>query len=241
MSSLTKNWYFLATASLLLFPAATFGSATYSVEINSVCIQGTCPPPAGAAGAVLYGDSTSGSGSHTEVVNGDTYDVSWTYSASFGADGTEFIVDPTVTYEGASPTAQSDTITFDLFQSFYDDTPGTWDGSYTETVPLDISGGAGTGSSASAQVCYYSSQRACLPLVGPFTGPGYELVQNTGNITPGSNDTLTGDYQFTFVFGAGTTNGASESSTPEPSDVVTLGLAMLGMVAFGLRRRAKLT
>jgi hypothetical protein len=222
-------------AFLLLLP---FVASAGDIQINGICVVGTCPPPSGTSDALQFNQSiglTTGSYSLT-FPDTDQYSIAWSYSASYTAAGTELSINPVATYIGASPSVGNDDIAFDFFQNFYDNSSGSWDGSYTESVPLNIAGNVGAGSTASGQL-FYDSQP--LPLVGPF-GPGSYFGQYTESLTGLNDPTLAAEYQFTFDFVAGTQNGASASSVPEPYEALPLGLA-LGCVAWNrraARRRA---
>ncbi len=225
MPSPVKYWCFFA-AFLLLLPSAAFAG---DIQINGVCVVGTCPPPSGTSDAVQYGQSigpTTGSYSLT-FGDGDAYSITWSFSASYTSSGTELSINPVATYTGGSPSVGNDVINFNFFQNYYDSSPGTWDGAYTETVPLAVLGNVGAGSTASAEL-FYDGQG--LGLVGPF-GPGYHFAQNTVTLTGLDADTLAAEYEFTFDFQAGTQDGASESSpVPEPYEALPLGLALAGLV-----------
>jgi len=238
MSIRAKNGYFFA-AFLLLLPCAAFAA---DIQINGVCVLGTCPPPSGTSDALQLGQSIGPTAGSSSVIFADTdaYSVAWSYSASYTAGGTEIIVDPVVTYIGASPSVGSDVIAFDFFQNYYDASAGTWNGAYTETVPLALLGNVGAASTVSAEL-FYDGQG--LGLVGPF-GPGYHFGQNTETLTGLTAATLTAEYEFNFDFAAGTQTGASASSaTPEPYEALPLGLALAGLVCSRLvvRRSSRYT
>jgi hypothetical protein len=220
-------------ACLLLSP---FVASAADIEINGTCIQGTCPPPSGTSDAVQSGQSNSGASSYNLTINSDNYLISWTYSDSYTPNGTEIVINPTATFV-SGPSTTSDTITFDFFQNYY--TPGnniTYDGAYTETVPLDIEGNVGSSSTAQAEL-FYNGQG--LGLVGPV-GPGFHFQQNTANLSGLDSNTLSAEYEFTYIFGSNTTSGfiSSPSGVPEPSESLPLAALGIGFVAFTLRRRA---
>ena len=230
-------------AFLLLLP---FIASAGDIQINGTCVVGACPPPSGTSDALQFNQSiglTTGSYSLT-FADTDQYSITWSYSASYTAAGTQLFIDPAATYIGASPSVGNDDIAFDFFQNFYDNSPGSWDGSYTESVPLNISGNVGAGSTASGQL-FYDGQS--LPLVGPF-GLGSHLGQNTATLTGLTDPTLAAEYELVFDFQAGTQTGAGDSSpaassVPEPYEALPLGLA-LGCVAWNrraARRRASYT
>jgi hypothetical protein len=241
--SLSRRYWFLAIAVLLLLPSAAF--ATTSFAINTTCITGvglgTCPPPFPDPSAGLtYGASVSGSASYTYTFgDGDSYLVSWQYAASYGANGSYILAEPTATYIETSPSVGTDTLTFNMYETIYDNTPGSWDGVYTEYVPLFLSSNVGTGSTISGEL-YIDSTSGGLGLVGPY-GPGTWYGQNSVDLTSlGSGSTLVEDYRVTFVFAPGTQIGASGASVPEPALALPVGLALLGLGIHSLlaRRRA---
>jgi hypothetical protein len=223
-------------ACLLLSPFAAFAA---DIEINGTCIQGTCPPPAGTSDALQFGQSNASPGStpspYSLMVNGDTYSISWTYSDSF-TSGTEIVINPVATFV-SGPSTTTDTITFDFFQNYYTNISNpTWDGTYTETVPLDIEGPVASGSTASGEL-FYDGQG--LGLVGPV-GPGFHYKQNMVALTGLDLSTLSAEYEFTYTFAPGTTGGSiSSPSIPEPAETLPLALLGLGSCGFALRRRAK--
>lgn len=224
-------------AFLLLLP---FVASAGDIQINGTCVLGTCPPPSGTSDALQFNQSIGlTTGSYSLTLGTDQYSITWSYSASYTAAGTELSIDPVATYIGASPSVGNDTIDFNFFQNYYDNSPGSWDGAYTETVPLDLSGNVGAGSTVSGQL-FYDGQS--LPLVGPF-GPGSHFGQYTETLSGLTDPTLAAEYEFIFDFQAGTETGASASSVPEPYEVLPLGLT-LGCVVWSrraARRRASYT
>lgn len=224
MSTHPKKRYSLV-AFLLLLPSVVLAG---DIQIDGVCVLGTCPPPTGTSDALQLGQSIGPTpGSSSVAFGADPYSVAWTFAAAYTALGTSLSVDPVVTYTGASPSTTNDVITFNFFQNYYDASAGTWNGAYTETIPLNILGNVGAGSTASAEL-FYDGQG--LGLVGPF-GPGYHYGQNTVSLTGLTASTLSAEYEFTFDFQPGTLTGASESSpVPEPYQALPLGLALAGLV-----------
>ena len=246
MLSRTKNQYFLG-ATLLLLSSSAFAGA---ISIDGTCIVGTCPPATGTttqpAGSIAPSGSvplTSGTytGPALTFADGDTYSITYSYSASFPS-GTTVFFNPVVTYTGTTPSAGTDTINIDFYQSYYD--PGTsivWNGSYSESIPLVISGSAGAGSSSLAQLFYYTNLAPTLQGLGQVQqiGVGSHTGTNTATLTGLSGNTLVAEFEFTDVFGAGTTSSASISSpaVPEPAQTLPLGLALLGVAGYyGVRR-----
>jgi hypothetical protein len=173
--------------------------------------------------------------------NGDTYSITGSYAASYStALGSTISFDPTVTYMGASPSVAADTLTLTMFQNYFDTTPGSWAGNYTETIPLSISASAPAGSSAEGQITYDGMS---VGLVGPITSGSMTKTITTA-LDFGALDTsntLAAQAVLTFTFGKGAPTGASVSSlaapaVPEPALVIPGGLCLLAMV-FAARRR----
>jgi hypothetical protein len=150
-------------------------------------------------------------------------------------------VSPVVTYTGASPTTTNDIVTVDFFQNFYDTSSGTWDGTYTEHVPLSLTSNAASGSYVEGEL--YIDGTNGLGLAGPVGPGGSTYVQESENLTgfPGdTNSTLLYEYEFTFDFTAGTTSGATAASVPEPSQLLPLGVALSAVAIFGFVSRRRL-
>jgi hypothetical protein len=229
---------YLLLAFLLLLPFAAFAG---DIQINGVCVVGTCPPPSGTSDALQLGGSNSGSSSNGVFVNGDPYAVSWFYADSFPS-GTQILISPTVTYTGSTTTTTTDLITFNFFQNYYSTAGSSWNGSYTETVPLSVSAGVGSGSSATGELFYTTELGGGggLGLVTQ-TGAGSTTVSNTLTLSGLTGFTLEAEYEFTFEFNPGTTHGSSESSpVPEPAETSVVALALVGLVcgAVVARRRS---
>jgi hypothetical protein len=222
-----KSWYFLAVLVLLV----PFGAMAADVQINGTCVVGTCPPPnPGPTDAIQFNGSVGPTpGSYNLLFgDGDAYTISWIFSASYGNNGTEVSITPTATYTGSSPSAGNDVINFDFFQNFYDNSPGSWDGSYTETVPLQLFGNVGAGSVVQAEL-FIDGQG--LGLVGPY-GVGDHFGSNTENLTGLDAATLSYEYEFNYDFQAGTQRGSTASSVPEPYETLPLlGVVLLVLAA----------
>jgi len=224
-------------ACLLLSPFAAFAA---DIQINGSCIQGTCTS---SGDALTVGQSNASPGTtpspYSLVVNGDTYSVSWVYADSFPS-GTKIFIDPTVTFV-SGPSTTADTVNFDFFQNYSTDIPSpTFDGPFTETVPLTIAGNVGASSSASGELFYYTTGAPQGLGLVTQTGVGSTDVTNSATLSGLDGSTETAEYEFTYVFAAGTTSGTiSSPGVPEPGETLPLALAVLGACAFTLRRRAK--
>jgi hypothetical protein len=229
-----KTSWFRSWHSILLFLlAAPFAAKSEQITVNSNCELGCSSNP-----ALTDGQSISGNFDFNVTVNGDVYNISGGYGASYSiVNGSEIIVTPTVTYTGSTPITTTDTISFAMDQSYFDTTPGSWAGAYTETVPLELSSSAGAGSTIAAELFYDGEG---LGLVGPY-GPGSYFVQNTENLDFGAedtSDTLSAEYDFSFVFAPGAQPGATAASvaTPEPATIIPGGFCLV-LLFFNVRRR----
>jgi hypothetical protein len=169
------------------------------------------------------------------LVDGDKYGISVAYSASYGAAGSQLMVDPTVTYIGSSPTVATDVISVNFYQSIFDNSPGTFDGTYTETIPLVVPANV----EAFGQL-FVDGQG--LPLLGPFTNGAYDPSASQA-LTGLDGDTLAFQYNFTYQFSAGVTNGTSTSSPttllPEPTQTIPAAFALCGFAVAAFRRRGR--
>ena len=182
------------------------------------------PPPALSTSAICSED-------------GDAYDISGNYSASYStADGSAISINPLVTYIGTMPSVATDTLDFSMFQSYFDTSCCTWAGLYSESIPLYLSNLAGPGSSISGEL-FYDGQG--VGLVGPY-GPGVYSETRSANLDFGNLNTspfLAAEYDFSFVFGAGTLPGADASAaTPEPELAIPCGLVLI-LASYLLRRQ----
>ena len=175
---------------MMLLPLAAKPSA---VMVNGVCLVGfDCTAAGLIASALGNGQSTSGS------VRSDALLVwRWRHLLDYGGiwasyshlNGSTIFTFPVVTYTGAGPSAGNDTIDFMLLQDYVDPLPGTWAGSYTETVDLKGTGTFGAGSTMSGQLSY---DGVGLPLVGPFAAPGSYSVTNTLALDFGGHEQCSG-------------------------------------------------
>ena len=223
----------------LLTPLAMEAGA---ITVNSTCYVGDCAN----VDSVGNGQSTTGSFDINYTFgDGDEYNISGTYGASYSSiGGSTIAIDPTVNYLGSGPTLGTDTIVLDFYQNYYDPSCCTWAGTYTESVPLNASGQFGAGSEMQGELFY---DGVGVGLVGPDPAPGTYFVTESSNLDFGAVDdglaTLSADYNFQYKFGAGTAPGAGETaSTPEPASFVLCGFALvLGSIIFMRRNRARIS
>jgi len=222
--------YFLLGCTLL---------APFTAQPATITINGTCEVGCPSTPALSDGTSVSSPFNFSFTFgNGDSYDISGTYAASYSITaGSTISVDPVVTYTGSAPSAGTDTINFSLLQDYFDAACCTWAGDYTESVPLTLSSLAGPGSTVSGELLYDGQS---VGLVGPF-GPGSYSVTKTTTLDFGAlnnADTLSAAFNFQFVFGAGTLPDASAASTtPEPAGLILSGIGLLSLI--GLRRQIR--
>src|ERR1035441_10516292 len=135
---------------LVCLLGAPFAAKSQEITVNSTCEVG-CPGPPPALGT---GQSTSSSFNFNYTFgNGDVYNINGTYGGSYSSvNGSTLFVNPAVTYEGSAATTGLDTINFDMLLSYFDPRPGSWAGTYTETIPLQVSSSVGAGSNVSVQL-----------------------------------------------------------------------------------------
>jgi hypothetical protein len=169
--------------------------------------------------------------------NGDVFDVTGTFSAAYNSSGTSLSINPVVTYTGSAPSVGNDAITISYTQPYFDNSPGTWDGTYTETIPVVPIGSVGAGSSLTGEL-FYDGQG-----LGPLTGSSGVLT-NSANLTGLTGNTLTADFEFTYNLNAGTQPNAgisspASSAVPEPTEALPVGVGLAGVMYAVARRRKK--
>lgn len=214
--------------------------APFTAKSASISLNGTCEVSCSFTAPLTNDESTSGTFSFDYTfLDGDVYNIAGSYGATYSTlNGSTISVDPTITYEGASPSVGTDTLNFDLSQEYFDTTCCTWAGTYYETIPLFLASTAGPGSTISGQVLY---DGVSVGLVGPF-GPGTYSFSESANLDFGAlntDPTLAADFELTGKFGAGTLPGTTASSitaTPEPATALPCGLGLI-LIYYGLRRR----
>ncbi len=217
----------LLAAPLLCLPAI--------IQVNGTCEVGAgCPTVdsitnGGSVGPTNFNFNTS--------VNGDAYNFNGTYSASY-VNGTHLAINFSTIYTGTLPTATNDVLTLDIFQNY--NTPGatSWDGNYSETIPVNLGTTTGASSSVTGDA-YYDQTHDVGPLT--FTGPGFHSGQKTTDLTGLTGATLDADFRFTLDFTAGTLSGGTitvlPTSVPEPSQAAPVCLVLAGLFCTVLVRR----
>jgi hypothetical protein len=228
LSTLTRNLS-LFLLSLLTGPA--FVKAA-SIEINGTCEVGDCSTAGLESSAIGVGQSVGPNsinlGDYT--VGTDVYDIDIT---SFGASyvsGTYIYIDFSATYIGTSPSTSADTIQINELQDFYNNLPGTWDGTYTENVPAIV----GTGTTLQTNLCYNGGgSTACVGQVGPVGAGAYNYALSNSLSGLGGGDYLAGDFDFLLTFPDATAPGTTvdlPSSVPEPTQTIPVAILLVGLV-----------
>ncbi len=223
-----------AILSLAIVFAVPFTAQSAAVSINGACVTASsCSSPT----TISTGQTIAGTIPYTlTFVNGDQYGISVAYSASYGAAGSQIVVDPTVTYIGSGPSIATDVISLNFYQSIFDDSPGTFDGTYTENIPLVVPANV----EAFGQLFV---DGLGLPLFGPYTNGTYDPSASQA-LTGLTGDVLAYEYNFTYQFDAGVLNGTSTSSpsatlTPEPAQTIPAAFALGGFAMAVFRRRKR--
>jgi MYXO-CTERM domain-containing protein len=206
-------------------------SLALALPILGLCstlnVNGTCYGPCSTT-ALSTGQSTFGYTDGTITVGADTFSLHASYGASYDHSAGSFItIDPTVTYTGTGLSG-NDTITIDFLQNYFDNVGSSFDGTYTEHVPLQLS--AATGGTVEL---FIDGQG--VGAVGPY-GPGSYDVTKSADLSGLTSTTLAYDYQFVFTFN-GASPGATASSTPEPAQTIPAALSLAGFALVALRRR----
>ncbi len=183
---------------------------------------------------IPYGSSTSGDPATTvTLADGDMYSLSPLYSTTTSG-GTHVDFKPTATYESSTPlTAGFDAITMTYTQTITAASNLSFDGTYTETVPLF----AGDHETASGHLTVGTTDFPTIALSGPgsFTGTASEDIENL----PSGSVTETWTFLFQFFNGAvkGESASSPTSTVPEPAQIIPAGLSLVGFALVALRRR----
>ncbi len=214
---------FLAKASILalVLPVLGFSAA---VKVNGTCEVGTCASP----DSITSGGSSVGTYNFNyTAASGDLYKISGSFANSYNP-GTKLGFFPTVTYIGINPAVAVDTISLDMLQNIFDNSPGSFDSppAYTETVPFTLSAGV----SATGQA-FFDGQGVGLV---SFTGPGSSSTTLSKSLFGLTGDTLVTDYNLTYTFKNG---GSGSSPTPEPAQGIAIAIGLSGLA---LLKRGKL-
>jgi hypothetical protein len=233
-----SSYLFRAAALALALPVLSMCAV---IQINGVCVDGSCTPV-----PVSYGSSMSGSSSNGVSSGTDPFSVTSTYSVGTTSSGGTYIdFYPVVSYTGSGPsTGAMDVVTFDLLASIQDTGASNWDGTYHETIPLIVA----DHSTVAGQLCVgIPGSSTCLTgatsigLIGPYGEGTYNPPTKYLSVSNLNGDTLDYDYQFTFDFYSGTMPGATDSSpaVPEPAQMIPAALSLVGFGLVALRRHKK--
>ncbi|MGA3187380.1 MAG: PEP-CTERM sorting domain-containing protein [Bryobacteraceae bacterium] len=208
----------------------------FRIVFLALTIPALALPAAGSVTSVILNGPTVGANSgyspisfnqNVTLSDGDVYDVFGSYYATYSdAEGTAIHFNPTVVYEGTSPSVANDNISFIFTQQFFDSRPGTWDGTYSASTPVNFFGLVGADSSVTAEV-FYDGQS-----LGSGTTTTSGVITNSANLTGLNGDTLTGTYDIVYSLNAGTQfgAGASSSTVPEPAEALPLGLGLAAVL-----------
>lgn len=217
----------IITLFLLAAPTITLAS---TIQVNGV---NESTGVSGASSASLSsGQSTSGTYNFT--VDGGLFDIYGSFSASnpSGGPANTVVLNATAVYEGSTPLASDYTFSIDDVQDFIDTTLPS--GAYIDSMAV-FAGALGTGSSLTAEASYDGQNLPSLV----FTSSGSQ--SNIGYFS-GLTNPLAVEYTYTFDFAAGTAQGASLTSTPEPAGIVpVLAILVLTLGISGIRRHRQLS
>jgi MYXO-CTERM domain-containing protein len=215
MNSLSSN----------LFRAAALAIA---LPVIGVCAAITLPTSVSQVSAGMGQEGALSGSSGGFALSGN-------YSVAYDSTGSHFGFYPTVTYTG--PTlASADTVTVDLTGNIFDPSPGTFDGTYDEDIPVML-GGMAPGS-ATGQI-FIDGQSVGLVSYGPGNGD-FDAGKISKVLSGLNGNTLSYDFQLAFTFGPDTTTGTIDSSpAPEPAETIPAAVSLVGFALLGLRRRKK--
>jgi len=214
-------------------------SLATSIDINGVCQAGGCTPTDLQASSIGVG-GTAGPDSldlMNYMVNGDAYDIDITSYGATYLSGTYIYILMSATYVGTAPSTSNDVIQVDELQDFFNDGPGTWDGTYTEVAPVIVENGA----TFESNLCYNGgTSTQCVGQIGPL-GAGTHNPSLSTNLTGlGGGDYLAADFDLIFTFPEGTSPGTSvilPSSVPEPTLRIPLAMALIAFCGVFIGRR----
>lgn len=219
-----------------LFSSSLFRIASLALLLP---ILGICDTyTASVTGTSLaFGQTNSGT-STTPITLGDgnTYTITTPYASSYDSGGTFISYFPTVTYTGGVALPSGfDAITVNYSQTFTGD--GSFDGTYNETVPL-VLGSQWITASGNLTV-----GTTALPVISFSGGPGSYTGTGSADVENLADGSVTELYSITYQFFAGAEPGASASSpattTPEPAQMIPVGIGLIGFGLVALRRRRR--
>jgi uncharacterized protein (TIGR03437 family) len=178
--------------------------------VNSICMVGSCDDVSLQVGALNNSGnadsipSTPFNFTYTFPATTDKYILSGSYLSSYDESGIVFTVLVAATYVGNSggTSSQGDSFTLDFLQDIFDNGPGTFDGTYTETLPVTLAANTSV-----AGNLFWNGQG--VGALGPFVGPGSFDGFTSNNLARLDGDYLEGDFRFTFNFVTGAVPGAT--------------------------------
>jgi len=228
----TRNVSLFVLSSLIV-PLTIHAAA---IQVNTTCEMGDCSSAGLQSSALGFGQSVPLSNfNFTYVVGPDTYNVSGSYSASFSSSGTSIFATADAVYTGTSPSATTDTFSINVLQDYHFLNAGSWDGTYTEHIPVSV----GPGATFSGDLCYDTTH--CVGTIGPLSAGLYDEHQ-TASLTGLTGDYLDASFNFIFTFPQGAAPGTSIdvlASVPEPAQTVPVALALVGLgTGWFLRKRS---
>jgi hypothetical protein len=205
--------HFALLACLLVAPVLGFAT---TVDVN-----GTTIGPGG---------STSGNFSFT--VDGGLFGVSGAYfsSETGGGPATTLQFNVTAVYDGTTPLASPYSFTVDDMQ-FYDLTTLPTGTSYDSSA-----GFAGILPAGTSLVTDVTFGADVLPPL-TFVPGGPSSQSSPGETLTGLSSPLEGQFDYTFNFAAGTTQGSSITSTPEPGGVIPVAAILIVGLGVPMIRR----
>jgi len=213
---------------------------------NYGCLAGLGSPSTSPCTAIgqanaLTNNTSTGPTNFSYAVNladGDNYILSGNYTGSYSeTNGSSFIANATLTYVGASPSAQADTVQVDIQEAIYDTNGTSYNGTYNESAYL-CGPSSGAGWTLSAQEFIGGGG---VGLLGPVTA--CQAFFHSASLVGLTNPLLSEDWQFNFTINAGATNGYGVSTiTPEPAETLpaALVLGLLACVTISKRRKENL-
>ncbi len=216
-------------SSLLLVPSLALPAA---LSVNGTCELGSCASPDSISYPTVIPTTPF---NFTYTVGSDTYALTGTYTTGYTDSGSNIGITLSAVYTGSAPSTAADTINVHLLQNIFDDSAGSFDGAYSEHIPVKV----GAGSMFTGQLSFDGQG---IGTIGPLSAGTYDITK-TANLTGLDGNTLSADYNLIFAFAAGTAPGTGTSvlsSVPEPTQTIPIafGLVVFGLGAFR-RKQAK--
>jgi hypothetical protein len=231
----------LAVSAVGTAQATIITTIQYENSGNYGCLTSSTAVPCAPitqSGALTNGTSTGPTAFSypIDLGDGDDYVLSGNFFGSYseGAGGV-FVTNATLTYVGATPSVQGDTVQVDLEEGIYDNTGTSYNGTFTEAANL-CGPSTGTGWTMTAQEFIDSSG---LPLLGP-SSTGCKAFSASMGLTGLTNPLLSEDWQYVFTMNAGAPAGFSLSTmTPEPAETLPAALVLGWLVCVMITKKRK--